>query len=271
MSVTIGVRQLFQTVVRKLSRLLPGGERSPLFPYVEVADLRPDSELLRLGTLYGGWIIPVDNGLTADSLCYCAGAGEDISFECALVERYRCRVRIIDPTPRAIQHFKDLEKSVHSGVRFPVNNSGVDYYSITDMHLDRLKFLPLGLADKDTEMKFFLPQNPAHVSCSVVNLQKTDRYFTAPCLRLSSIMHQQGDGYIDMLKIDIEGAEYGVIEDMVASGLLPRVLLIEFDEAHTPLDGEATERIRRHIALLVSSGMRCVALEGSNATFVKMS
>jgi FkbM family methyltransferase len=265
------IKQLFRKAARTLRRLTQGGEGgvSPLLSYVNPVELLPSQELMSLGTVYGGWIIPVDNGLRAESLCYCAGAGEDISFECALVERYRCRVRIIDPTPRAIQHFKDLEQSVRSGVRFPVNNSGVDYYSITDRHLDRLQFLPVGLADKDTEMKFFLPQNPAHVSCSVVNLQKTDQYFTAPCFRLSSIMHQQGDAYIDMLKIDIEGAEYGVIEDMVASGLLPRLLLIEFDEAHTPLDGEAPGRIRGHIALLVSSGMRCVAVEGSNATFVK--
>jgi FkbM family methyltransferase len=150
-----------------------------------------------------------------------------------------------------------------------VNNSGVDYYSITDTHLDRLDFLPVGLSDTDADLKFYLPRNPDHVSCSVVNLQKTDRYFTAPCLRLSSIMNRQGDESIDLLKIDIEGAEYGVIEDMVASGLLPRLLLIEFDEAHTPLDGKAPERIRKHIALLARSDMRCVALEGSNATFVK--
>jgi FkbM family methyltransferase len=233
--------------------------------------VRPDSELLRLGTVYGGWILPKDHGLTADSLCYCAGAGEDISFECELVERFGCRVRIIDPTPRAIQHFQDLEQAVRSGARFPVNNSRIDFYSITDGHLNRLRFFPVGLADKDTEMKFFLPQNQAHVSCSVVNLQKTDQYFTAPCLRLSSIMDRQGDRTIDLLKIDIEGAEYGVIEDLTASGPLPRLLLIEFDEAHTPLDDKAPERISRHVDLLVRSGMRCVAIEGSNATFVRAS
>jgi hypothetical protein len=54
------------------------------------------------------------------SICYCAGAGEDISFACALVERFRCQVRVIDPTPRAIQHFTNLEKAVMSGERFPV-------------------------------------------------------------------------------------------------------------------------------------------------------
>jgi FkbM family methyltransferase len=267
----MAMKQLFQRIGRKLSHIGQGHmvSASSLLSCVDRAQLLSAQKLLRLGTQYGGWIIPVDHSLTADSLCYCAGAGEDISFECALVERYGCRVRIIDPTPRATQHFHDLQQAVRLGTRFPVNNSGVDFYSITGAHLERLRFLSVGLADKDTKMKFFLPQNPTHVSCSLVNLQKTDQYFTVPCLRLSSIMNREGDGSIDLLKMDIEGAEYGVIEDMVASGLLPRLLLIEFDEAHTPLDDKAPERIRKHFALLERSGMRCVSVEGSNATFVR--
>jgi FkbM family methyltransferase len=265
------IKQMLQKAVGKVRGLArgPGGRVSPLLPYMDHTRLLPPGELLRLGTMYGGWIIPKDHGLTADSLCYCAGAGEDISFECALVERFGCRVRIIDPTPRAVQHFRDLERAIQSGKRFSVNNSRSDFYSITEAHLERLSFLPVGLANQDAELKFYLPRNPAHVSCSVVNLQKTDRYFTAPCFRLSSIMCQQGDRAIDLLKIDIEGAEYGVIEDLVASESWPRLLLIEFDEAHTPLDDKAPERINKHIKLLVRSGMRCVAVEGSNATFVK--
>ncbi|CUQ68072.1 FkbM family methyltransferase [Candidatus Nitrospira inopinata] len=265
------IKQMLQQAVGVLRGLAGGrgGRVSPLLPYVDHARILPPGELLRLGTVYGGWIIPKDHSLTVDSLCYCAGAGEDISFECELVEYFGCRVRIIDPTPRALQHFRDLERAVRSGERFPVNNSRSDFYSITEAHLGRLSFLPVGLANQDAEMRFYLPRNPAHVSCSVVNLQKTDRYFTAPCVRLSSIMRQQGDRAIDLLKIDIEGAEYGVIEDLAVSESLPRLLLVEFDEAHTPLDDKAPERINEHIKLLVRSGMRCVAVEGSNATFVQ--
>ncbi len=269
----MAVKQLFQKAVRKLCLLRQGGGQgaSPLLSHVDPAGLLPSQKLRRLGTVYGGWIIPADHGLTANSFCYCAGAGEDISFECALVEQYHCRVRIIDPTPRAVQHFQNLEQAVRSGERFPVNNSKVDFYSIAAVHLDRLEFLPVGLSDTDADLKFYLPRNPDHVSCSVVNLQKTDRYFTAPCFRLSSLMNRQGDESIDLLKIDIEGAEYGVIQDITSSGLLPRLLLVEFDEAHTPLDNKASERIRHHIALLARSEMRCVAIEGNNATFVKTS
>jgi FkbM family methyltransferase len=244
-------------------------DKSPLLSYVDRGALLPQEELLRLGTAYGGWLIPTGANLTHDSICYSAGAGEDISFDCALAQRFHCQVRIIDPTPRAIHHFNNLETAVRSGERFPVNNSNEDYYGIASEDFQRLRFLPIGLADQDTELKFYLPKNPAHVSCSTVNLQKTEEYFTAQCLRLMSIMQQQGDVSIDLLKIDIEGAEYGVIRDMITSHVLPRMLLIEFDEAHTPLDGNAGTRIKQHIEMLVQAGMRCIAVDGSNATFLK--
>jgi FkbM family methyltransferase len=226
-------------------------------------------KLLRLGTVYGGWIIPVDAGLTADSVCYCAGAGEDISFDCALVERFHCQVRVIDPTPRAIQHFTHLEKAVMSGQRCSVNNSTENYYSITAEDFRRIRYVPVGLADKDAELKFYLPKNPAYVSCSTVNLQKSESYFTAQCFRVSSLMQQLGDTSIDLLKMDIEGAEYAVIKDMVTTKLLPRLLLLEFDEAHTPMDSEASARIPHHIEVLEQAGMRCIAVDGCNASFIR--
>ena len=243
------------------------GARSSL--PVDRTRLLASNKLLRLGTGYGGWIIPADAGLTADSICYSAGAGEDISFDCALVERFHCQVRVIDPTSRAIQHFTDLEKAVKSGQRFPVNNSLEEYYSIKAEDFGRLRYVPVGLADRDAELKFYLPKNPAYVSCSTENLQKTDAYFMAQCLRVSSLMQQLGDTAIDLLKMDIEGAEYAVIRDIVTMKLLPRLLLIEFDEVHTPMDSEANTRIKQHIEMLEQAGMRCIAVEGSDASFIR--
>jgi FkbM family methyltransferase len=231
--------------------------------------LLPREKLLRLGTRYGGWIIPVDSGLGPASICYCAGAGEDISFDCALVMLFCCKVRIMDPTPRAVDHFRKLADSLVNGTRFPVNNDPRVLYEITHDKFQLLSFLPVGLSDRDQELKFFLPKNPDHVSCSVVNLQKTKDYFVARCCRLAAIMQQHGDASIDLLKMDIEGSEYAVINDMVSTGLLPRLLLIEFDEVNAPLDNKSEDRIRAHIEMLVKAGMQCVAVEGCNATFVR--
>jgi len=242
---------------------------SPLLAAVDPKDLLPPEALLRLGTAYGGWIIPDNAELDADSICYLAGAGEDISFDCELVKRFGCRARVVDPTPRAIEHFRQLVDAVRNGQRFPVNSSSSDFYDLTPEQLTRLSFLPVGLADKDVELNFFLPKNPAHVSCSTVNLQKTEDFFTAQCHRLATVMAQQGDSRVDLLKMDIEGGEYVVINDLVNSGMLPRLLLIEFDETHTPLDANAAARIAGSIQLLTKAGMACVAVEGSNATFVR--
>ena len=267
------LRRMARTVVRPIrpTDVAAAAAASPLLAAIDPTDLLPPDALLRLGTAYGGWIIPVNAELDADSICYLAGAGEDISFDCELVKRFGCRARVIDPTPRAIEHFRQLTEALRNGHRFPVNNSATDFYDLTPEQLTRLTFLPVGLADKDVELKFFLPKNPAHVSCSTVNLQKTDAFFTAQCHRLSTIILKQGDSRIDLLKMDIEGGEYVVISDLVESGMLPQLLLIEFDETHTPLDTNAAARIAGSIQLLTEAGMACVAVEGSNATFVQRS
>lgn len=251
-------------------RQVAAEDEAPLAKYVERGCLYPKNRLMRLGTVYGGWWIPTDVGLTEASICYLAGAGEDLSFDCALVRRFRCCLRIIDPTPRAVQHFQRMASAVAEGKRFPINNSETEFYDIGPEHLAGIRFLPVGLADRDVEMKFFLPRNPEHVSCSTMNLQRTDDYFTAQCYRLSTLMAEQKDEVVDLLKMDIEGAEYSVIGDLVENGPMPRVLLVEFDEAHTPLDGHAGERIGEHMRKLDQAGMRCIAIEGSNATFVRL-
>lgn len=244
-------------------------EESPLARYVEQRSLYPKSRLMRLGTVYGGWWIPVDAGLAEKSICYLAGAGEDLSFDCALARRFHCHLRVVDPTPRAVRHFQGLADAVAEGRRFPINNSETEFYDISPEDFSRITFLSVGLADKDVEMKFYLPKDPAHVSCSTMNLQKTDDYFTAQCHRLRTLMSEQGDAAVDLLKMDIEGAEYLVIKDLIESGLLPRILLVEFDEVHSPQDSEAPGRIKMHVELLKEAGMRCVAIEGSNMTLVR--
>ena len=265
------LKTLLSSMLRRESSAIRQPNTSVLVGYVNPSHLYSPDKLVRLGTDYGGWVIPANCGLTGASVCYLAGAGEDISFDCELASRFHCNVRIVDPTPRALQHFEQLQRGVKEGRRFPVNNSETEFYRITAADLDRLTFLPVGLADCDGELKFYMPKDPAHVSCSTVNLQKTAQYFTAPCHRLSTLMARMGDRKVDLVKMDIEGAEYAVIRDLLTCGVLPRILLIEFDEVHSPLDEGAGSRIKDHILRIVQAGMRCIAVEGSNATFVRPS
>ncbi len=65
----------------------------------------------RLGSEYGGWNIP-SNFLTSNSVCYLAGAGLDISFDLEVASQFKSEVHIFDPTPRAYEHYLELDKHV---------------------------------------------------------------------------------------------------------------------------------------------------------------
>lgn len=185
----------------------------------------------KIGTTYGGWCIP-EGFLDKDSICYCLGAGEDVSFDLGLINLYNCRVVSVDPTPRAISHHNDIINSVKLGVSFPIvsgRNSEV-YYKVNKEYLKRWSFIPCGVWSSEMLMKFFTPKNPESVSHSIVNLQNTDQYFEASCNTIKGIMESCGDYRIDLLKMDIEGAEHEVIRSMLSDGLFPDLLLIEFDQ-----------------------------------------
>ncbi|MDH3645751.1 MAG: FkbM family methyltransferase [Gammaproteobacteria bacterium] len=199
--------------------------------------------LTRIGTRYGGWVVP-DGVLNKHSICYCGGVGEDVSFDIGLIEKYNCAVYAFDPTPRAVNYVQE------------------NYSDYKGFH-----FSQIGLWDSDSVLKFFAPANSEHVSHSIMNLHKSDEFFEARCLRLSQIMNENGHKQIDLLKLDIEGAEYKVIESLLYDRLNIKIICIEYDEAHTPIDDGFLTRIRESISSLIDSGYRLIAVDGCNYTF----
>src|SRR5262245_61787287 len=141
----------------------------------------------RLGTEYGGWYVPVGI-LNENSLCYCVGAGEDISFEIELIHRYGCQVYTFDPTPRATQHINVLRRNTERNVRTRINNTDGLFYRTDDRSLSRLHFHPFGVWKENRTMRFYAPANPSHVSHSIVNIQGTSRFFEAECRTVKNLM-----------------------------------------------------------------------------------
>lgn len=206
----------------------------------------PRPDLQRIGTAYGGWVVPVDL-LSAASICYCVGCGEDVSFDLGLIERFGCDVYSFDPTPRGIQHVTQ---------EIPPN--------------PKYHFTPVGLWDSETVLKFYAPINPAHDSYSALNLQHQERYVTGPVKRLRTMMQEHGHTRLDLLKIDIEGAEYKVLDSLIADKLDVRVVCVEYDEYFNPLEGDAVGRIRASLQALSNYGFRLVHARGmGNYTLVR--
>lgn len=203
-------------------------------------------DLVEIGSHQGGWVVPV-NMLNSDSICYLAGCGTDITFDLALIERFGCDVHAFDPTPRAIEHVQSKT----------VGNS-------------KYHFQEVGIWDKEDTLEFFVPANPNHISHSLVNLQKTAESIRVKVKRLSSLMKELGHQKIDLLKIDIEGAEYKVLESVIEDQIDVRVLCVEFDEYAHPLDKDYKSRIRSHVNALLEYGFELANSDHSgNYTFVK--
>ena len=58
-------------------------------------------DTLTLGTEYGAHTVCRD-GLSANSVVYSFGVGEDASFDLELIGRFGCTIHAFDPTPRSI-------------------------------------------------------------------------------------------------------------------------------------------------------------------------
>ena len=195
--------------------------------------------LQRFGTDYGGWIVPVDL-LSEQSICYCVGVGIDASFDFALIDQFACKVFSFDPTPKAIAYMKRA-KYDHN----------------------RLRFLPIGVWDEDTELRFYAPANQEQTSHSVYDLHGTDNYFVAECRKLSMIMNDLGHEHIDLLKLDIEGAWRRVVRNIIDEKISISILCVELDSPVT------LPRVRDIIRGLASMGFVLAHYQKDNYLFVK--
>jgi FkbM family methyltransferase len=86
--------------------------------------------------------------------------------------------------------------------------------------------------------------------------------------RLATIAQRLDCGVPALLRMDIEGAEYAVLEDMLATGFLPPQLLVEFHHRFPEVGLDAT---RRAVEGLRSAGYRIAAVSdtGREVTFLR--
>jgi FkbM family methyltransferase len=154
------------------------------------------------------WWVPIDI-LKPGAIVYSGGVGQDITFELALIKQHQVEVFAFDPTPKAITFIKKY-----------ANNK-------------RLHFYPWGLWEENKKLRFFSPSNENDVSHSIVNLQKTTTFFWAECKTIQTILKKLSHTRIDILKIDIEGAEYAVLNNLLQTNILPKVICVEFDQPTT--------------------------------------
>jgi FkbM family methyltransferase len=220
--------------------------------------------LQKIGTDYGGWVVPV-NRMTDTSICYSIGAGEDVSFDVDLINGFGCDVFIFDPTPRAQAHITTLKEGISRGKKTTVNSV---LYDLDKDLLPKIRFFPYGIWSESEIKRFYAPRNPEHVSHSIHNLKETENGFEAQCLTIQDAMRLLGHHKIDLLKMDIEGAEYEVIDSILNHQIEVGILLVEFHARDEQWNGDFTQIVDSSMDKLRKGHFLPIFVDGPNVTFI---
>lgn len=193
------------------------------------------NNIIKVGTNYGGKYITNIMNLNEDSICYCVGCGEDISFDLYLSHKYNSNLYLIDPTQRSKVHYDEIKKYYNSEMSNK-NFSGdiqKDYeenISKLNPNFDKIKYLDVGLWNTRDKCKFYKPKDKKYVSMSLIEGYKSDEYEEIVVNTIKNIMVEKSHTRIDLLKLSVEGAEIEIINDMLDNRIYPKYLLIEFDQ-----------------------------------------
>lgn len=185
----------WQRVKTRLKRLV--GKELRLEPEVDVPITR-----------IGGWEFDATR-LTEFSIVYSVGVGDDIQFDLAVIDMQDCYVFAFDPTP-----------------------SSQDFVDIQDPPI-KFRFYAWGVASEDGVLTLYPRVKKSGELSDVMytmvpDESSQDSGIEVPAYTIATIAEKLGHSRIDILKLDIEGAEYDVIDGLLRSDLRPIQLLVEF-------------------------------------------
>ena len=161
----------------------------------------------KTSALYGGdhgWVVD-ESLLNRESVIYSVGVGSNIDFDVELINSLGATVHAFDPTPRSIEWVKSQKLPKH------------------------FIFHPFGLSAESGHMDFFPPSKASSTHFSPIDRYgDTNNVVRAPVKDIDTIASELNHKEIDLLKMDIEGAEYEVIEALPKNRVAINQILIEF-------------------------------------------
>jgi len=223
-------------VARKINHLL----HSRFAKWILPLHPRHDAQYVggRNGTSYGRYIVPAEL-VAPGGIAYCAGIGEDLSFEQQLATKYGMEVYAFDPTPHSIEYATKHAPAV-----------------------PRLRFFPIGWWSSDTVLRFAQTQATDPISCTALDAPQVARFLEFPCRRVDTLMREHGHAELALAKMNIEGAEIEVVNSMLEHGVLPRVLVVEMDHPSFRVSLALARRV-------IAKGYELIAIENRNYTFIR--
>lgn len=159
--------------------------------------------------------------------------GANIGFSVLYFKRLHPRARIMafEANPRAFRLLK---------------------HNVSNNHLEQVEPLPVALSDQDGEIPFFIDLEPGSLTASTRRDRGGEQQLMVKCERLSKTLASLDR--VDLVKIDVEGSEWAILNDLITSGTLakPERYIIEY---HHQIAGEAPH-FSQFLALFEQAGFR---------------
>lgn len=172
--------------------------------------------------------------LGPESIVYSLGVGDSIEFDLDLIARFGLTVYAFDPTPYAMQWVEDQTLP------------------------PEFVFKPWAAAAEDGSLRLYRRVNRRGKRAEVMwtadaNAGDSSDYMDAPAYTIQTMMDKLGHDQVDLLKMDVEGAEYLILDGLKSVKNPPQQLLVEF---HHRFPGIGKERTAACIEMLRGLGYK---------------
>lgn len=155
-----------------------------------------------------GWTTCYSSELRDKESCviYGFGVGQYLEWDLAMAKTYpNCNVYSFDPTPTALQHMFGAKQTVQK---------------LLSNHF----FVPLGLSHESGMVTLFAPAEGDQFTREFRQARNGDAgKINIPVQTVEGVMAGLGHTYLDILKVDIEGGEFPVLEQLHKQGTLNNV------------------------------------------------
>ncbi len=176
---------------------------------------------------YPSWTVVADL-INENDIVYSIGICDDIAFDLEIIEQENVQLFAFDPTPYSVDW---------------INKQTLP---------SEFQFFPWAVSDKNGTF-FFYPRVKKNGKTSDIMYtfhkqeEQRDDGINVDAFTLESIAKKLGHQKIDVLKMDIEGAEYDVLENMLSTSMRPKLLLIEFHHRFKGIGKDKTIHIVRFL------------------------
>lgn len=187
------------------------------------------------GSEYGGFFVREELLKNREQvIVYSCGVGKDISFDLEIMKKYKTsKIFAFDPTPVSMKWIENQQLP------------------------DNFFFFPIGISDKNGTERMFFPKNFG-VSYGVFSWDSMNQdEIMVEMQTIERIAEQHGHKFIDILKMDIEGSEFAVINSIDFKKIQFGQILVEFHERFLENGNKVLEKT---IAVLEENGYECFAV-----------